>query len=1273
MSTVLQSPLQLPLHGSALIEASAGTGKTYTIAALYVRFVLAHIPHQQISDTQGVTNYRVGRPPLLPPNILVVTFTKAATAELKDRIRQRLVQSAAWFRDTTANSSGDPVLDQLRESYSPDYWPACAQALQAASEWMDEASVKTIHSWCQTLLREHAFSSGSLFSQELTTELSQFKLDAVRDYWREWVYPLGRDDYLAVAAVAQSPAALLSQLRTLWQQVGEGQPEPLDIASLRQQKVAQYQAQLGQAHRDWQSWLPSLYAYVDEADANNLISNKRKLSKAKVRSGLKSIQQWVDLDPASAIEKGPPKVTASQINNYSRAGFAELISQPLPELPFLDQTGALAALADNAPSIRNELLQHATQWVKHRFSERLKQRALMGFDDIIQQCRQAMERDQGEHLAALVRAQFPVAMVDEFQDTDPDQYAIFKAVYQIGQDSVHSAPETEPACYLIGDPKQAIYAFRGADIFTYLQARRDTEGHHYTLARNFRSTVAMVEASNGIFMSAEAQQPKKAFMFNSKQGNEVPFVAVEANGQNSELILQGQPATKALTLWTTLNPDDEAAKLSKEAYMATQAESFASYIVSLLNDAEQGTTGIRYHGENGHFRALRSADMAVLVNSRNQGYQIQQSLRQRGVASVFLSDRNSVYATPVAFDLLQILQACANPGQRQSLSNALFTALLALPVQELEQLQHDDAAWDLQVEKFYQLQQTWQARGVLALVHQLTHDFGIATRLLAQLGGERDATDLLHLAELLQQAASRLDGEQALLRFLQEKIYQTDDDTADEQIVRLESDAQLVQIVTVHKSKGLEYPLVFLPFSSDSKASKKTPKVVFYHDQDGQRRVSLEPTEEQIARADEERLGEEIRHLYVALTRSKYACWASLAPVSEWQKSALGYLAGAAAESTGDAQNLLRAAEQAWGEQEAIDMSPQPLGDSQNWVPRAQSMAPPTYCKMPDSHQFEAWWVASYSALKYGSLREPETPHEANLLEETAEPLEPAESTSSVPDSKGQIHDLPRGAGPGTFLHNILEDAAELGFAKVAEDSKLRAQLLQKRCKYGHWASRVEQLDGWLQSYLQSPLLQRSLPLPQSGPNSAAGQGHEPENCWALADLHHYKAEPEFWFAVQGVSTERLDTLISRYVMPQYARPRLQTNYLNGMLKGFIDLVFEHQGRYYVVDYKSNYLGSDNEAYSHEALRNKVLASRYDLQYVLYTLALHKLLKARLGPSYDYQKHVGGVFYLFLRGHESASRGVFQDKPNVTLIEQLDRYFVDRSADTGSSAEVAND
>lgn len=1216
---VLQSPLQLPMHGSNLIEASAGTGKTYTIAALYIRFILAHIPSRLSS---AVPREKA----LLPPDILVVTFTKAATAELKDRIRERLVKAAAWFRDTDQATHADGFFTQLREQFEPAQWPQCAYALQMASEWMDEASVKTIHSWCQSLLKEHAFSSGSLFNQELTTELQRLRDDAARDYWREFIYPLQEADFLAVSAVAAEPLGLLKACFALWPLQPKQLPAPIDISALREQANAEYHAKILTEHRRWPALLEHLYNFVDEAEQQGWLLNKRKVAPKPTAKAFKAIAEWLELEPGEAIAQ-LPTVTSTLIHNYSRAGFAELVSVPTQHLPFLDQLQTLADLSKQGPSIREPLLKHAAQWMQNRYYQALHQNALMSFDDIIEQCRVALEGPQGALLAEQVRQQFPIAMVDEFQDTDPDQYAIFNAVYTL------DTPRTNNAVYLIGDPKQAIYAFRGADIFTYLMARRDTQGSHFTLARNFRSTTQMVAASNAIFSWAEQTRSKKAFLFADQHENQVPFVEVQAQGQSSSLVIDGEPTDTALTLWLSHNEDTPQKPINVGDYNQQQAHACGSEIVRLLQGANAGLTGIQL--SDGQFRPLQRADIAVLVNSGREGALVQQALRERGVASVYLSDRNSVFESAVAEDILRILLACAHPEQRQLVTNALYSAIFALPINELAALQHDDHAWDARVEQFYGYAQLWQSQGVLALLQRIVHDFQIASRLVQELGGERNMTDLLHIAELLQQAASKLDGEHALIRYLRDKIYQPGEDSSDEQTVRLESDSELVQIVTVHKSKGLEYPLVFLPFSSISRPVRNNRAIYSYHDAQGQRQHSSQATPEVLERVNEERLGEEIRRLYVALTRAKYATWASVATVKEWQQGAFAYLCQAEAVPEQEYPEHVR---KAWQHAATINITALPTTTNDVWQAPVSTETQPQVCQMPAEHQFTPWWIASYSSLQYGALREPESASEAQLIEEEESTEGPINDEPRATEAR--IHHFPRGAGPGTFLHNLLEDAAEIGFADVALDPQQLSELIAKRCRHGTWQQHSETLQAWLASYLRTPLY-----LPDG-------------STFCLQELQNYQSEPEFWFHLNGVSTTAIDNLIAQHILPAYARPRLQTNYLQGMLKGFIDLVFEHEGRFYVADYKSNFLADNDQGYSQAAMRDKILSSRYDVQYAIYSLALHRLLQVRLGAAYQPEVHFGGVVYLFLRGHAAASRGAFTDALSVEFLQQLGQLML---------------
>lgn len=356
---------------------------------------------------------------------------------------------------------------------------------------------------------------------------------------------------------------------------------------------------------------------------------------------------------------------------------------------------------------------------------------------------------------------------------------------------------------MIGDPKQAIYSFRGADIFTYLQAHQDTQGRHYTLDTNYRSTQALVDAVNQVFSQAD-QQLLGAFRFNDGPNNPLPFNKVKAKGRDKCWLEDQQPGT-ALTLWHW----SDIPYIGLPDYRKIFAEVAASEIVRLLNSAARGLTGFK---NDQKFQALPPADIAILVRNGTEAKAMRRALNSRKLRSVYLSEKDSIFATQEAKDILFWLKAFASPRNEQSVRAAIGTATFNWSIQQLQQLVIDEPHWEMQLERFLSYQQRWQQDGILPAIRQLLNDYGIHQQLITAVDGERTLTNLLHLAELLQRASIQLDGELALIRYLTEAIEDQSSNMGDEDIIRLESDANLIQIITIHKSKGLEYPLVFFTF-----------------------------------------------------------------------------------------------------------------------------------------------------------------------------------------------------------------------------------------------------------------------------------------------------------------------------------------------------------------------------------------------------------------------------------------------------------------------------
>ncbi|WP_030073399.1 exodeoxyribonuclease V subunit beta [Halomonas alkaliantarctica] len=1256
------NPLTLPLHGSRLIEASAGTGKTFTIALLYVRLVLGG---QRSEDDSAFVR------PLTPPEILVVTFTNAATQELRERIRNRLVEAAAVFRKApdakeTGHGEGlfpgmekvapkdgftapsqwpasepadDPLLIQLRSQYTEATWPACARRLELAAEWMDEAAVSTIHSWCYRMLREHAFDSGSLFSLNLENDQRELEQEVVRDYWRTFYYPLDADALGSITRYWKSPDNLHEEVRKLLHEseaLGSQRHAPAETLSTAD---AERSARLEELKAPWRAWVNELRQLFDDGQTAKHFA-PGKMRKDHRGKWLDKIQQWAESDLVSPdMDK---KATAWK--RLTPAGIAEIWSGEPPSHPAFEAFEALPAALNALPEPRNDLLIHAVQWCKVRMEREQERRAEMGPNDLLTHLDRALQGPNKDALAAQILRQFPVALIDEFQDTDPIQYRIFNAVYDVAN------PRRDAAMLLIGDPKQAIYAFRGADIFTYLQARQDTAGRHVTLGTNFRSSRAMVEAVNHCFHYAD-QHPAGAFLFRETDGdNPLPFLPVAAKGRDEQLVHQGQPLP-AMTLWPLTSEEP----LSKTAYQTEMAECCASYMVELLTAGQGGNKEGKSGFQKGDdLTPLKPSDMAVLVNGLQEARAIRLALASRGVKSVYLSDHDKVFSSPMAKQVERWLRACAEPlaSSRQAeahLRAALATPVLGLSLADLDHLQQNELAWEARVEQFSHYHRLWQRQGVLPLVRRMMVDFDIPARLLGEFEeGERLLTDLLHLGELLQQASAELDGEHALIRFLYEAIADPESH-GDSHKLRLESDAELVKVVTIHKSKGLEYPLVFLPFIANHRPVSDKDIPLRWHDAQGNLQLSLSADKETQATADRERLGEDLRKLYVALTRARHATWLGLAPLQGLENSALGYLiSGGKTMAPAELTTALEALAQ--GSEIVVSEPPAPTAQRLALSEQsAEQNATLGHARTPTRPAKEHWWIASYSALRLsGTLSaptatplEPTTAQEATAFEVLDEPQEL--SQLAQPDTF-HLHKFPRGPGPGTFLHGLLEWAGRQGFEAAANDHDSLNDMLWRRVQLRGWQAWQEPLAGWLSALLTTP-------LPLAAPN---------QQSVALTELSSYQVELEFWLAAQRVNTQAIDALVSKHLLPGVERPALDADTLNGMLKGFIDLAFEHQGRFYVLDWKSNYLGPNDSDYEPDALRHALLAKRYDLQAALYLLAMHRLLKARL-PNYDPHQHLGGSMTVFLRGSRSPGRGVFSEPAPVELIEALDSLFAGAS------------
>lgn len=1273
MSAIVSQPLDafsLPMSGARLIEASAGTGKTYTIANLYLRLLLG-----------------IGEPrPCTAEEILVVTFTNAATSELRDRIRRRVLEA---FKAMLGQPTKDAFLNQLVAAI--DDCAIALRQLDLALKTLDEAAIYTIHGFCQRILSDMAFESALLFESEFTLDDSEYLELAVADFWRAHCYPLSTEMAAMVHAKYPSPKALGAELRTL---IGARMANPKSRPGSFIELAAQYNKRLSRLRLAWQRDSQAVIETLKKLPLNGTSYGKATDDFPKLNAHISAMDAW------AARGQSEPPIKAMQALAYKSIKLNKGGVLPEPQaLPLLVHIGEFI---EAHQGLIPAFLLLARDDIRTRFTALKSQRNLMAPDDLLltlaaalghghhssaagESAPDADDNTIAKRLATEVAARYPVALIDEFQDTDPLQFAIFNAIYRPGSNA--------RGLLMIGDPKQAIYAFRGGDIHTYLGARRAASAH-YSLGTNYRSSKPMVDAVNRLFMARE-----RVFLT-----DEIPFEPVNAADRgNKALLIDGQAETGALNI--AVLEEDPLKGLNKHTARTLMANDTAADIARLLTLAAEGRARL-----SDKSRPLMAKDIAVLVRDRNEAAFIKKALGERNIGAVFLS-RDNVFATPEAREMMHLLYALAHPRDEKRLRNAMATRLMGYTLSDIARVNRDEDSRAAELERFELWHQRWQKYGVMPALMAFADDTALLQRLQGEEDPERRLTDFRHLCELLEQAASSLDGISALLGWFEQALANPSGDEI--QQLRLESEQNLVQIVTIHKSKGLEYGLCYIPFLSLARDSRGKPSPLLYHEANGLV-WDIEQTDEGVEVYDAERLGEDLRLLYVALTRPIYGCRLGLANhsrilkagiSSEVHKTALGYLLGI--DSKDCDGYALRSAAQRLG-CDSIAVVDVIENDTLSLVRADHHQGLLLAARVPDRREEIPWRVGSYSALvahsdvigstdiDRGAHLSTDGNHTASqptdttnaksdamplaiplaYAEEFVAPtsllpgasdesfsLEESQSGNAITGIREQIatggdnlfHDtntasntsnhglpsrfsFPRGANAGSFMHLVLE---LIRFDDVA--TTLPQVLPQAMTQFGIDELWQPVLLDWYQDLMVAPLS-----------NNAANP--LPAPTFALQQLSHSNmlVEMEFYLPVTQLKARALGDLLALY---RY-RSDFGFETLNGMLKGFIDLTFCHDGRYYIADYKSNHLGDSLAHYHHEAMHSAIAEHHYDLQYLLYTLALHRLLRSRL-VDYDYERHFGGCYYLFLRGMSASAPGcgVFFDRPPKLLVDALDALF----------------
>ncbi|VFP79809.1 exodeoxyribonuclease V subunit beta [Candidatus Erwinia haradaeae] len=1172
------TPLKLPLLGEVLIEASAGTGKTFTIGLLYLRLLLGLGGKSDFVKQLSVKE------------ILVVTFTEAAVEELRTRIRSNIHElRIACICGETSNLVFTELISQITNM------PQAISNLLIAERDINDAVIFTIHGFCWHILCSKAFESGMLFEYQLLTNEKILWRQGTIEFWRSNFYLLPIQIARIIRKIWSGPDELLQTLlpwlcreelvlqEDLYSKETIEERHERIIISIKKIKV---------------SWLSSenLYQLINKSGINH-----RSYSHKNLQTWLKNVTQWALTETLDYLV----------VKDLARFSQSELINKTLtgdsPRHPIFNQ---IEVFLSSLPSLRNLIISCAMKKIRCYSQKEKKLKSQIGFYDLIKFLNVALQKKSGKILKELIRKSYPVALIDEFQDTDPQQYLIFRTLY-------HQQPNT--ALLLIGDPKQAIYSFRGANIFSYIKVRSEIT-KHYTLNINYRSSIDMVNAVNYLF-----SYHTNPFIF-----TEIPFVPIKSVKFNHNIYFSiNQQRQPALIFW--LQPGNRIGVYEYQDFMAKKCAAEISYWLHCGGKCKA------FLGNTKNKRAVQPSDIAILVRNKNEAAFIQKALNDLEISSVYLSNRESVFTTLAAQEILLVLKAILTPEVESTLLNALITNLFSIDITALDMIKNNENIWSSLIEEFLDYKKCWQKNGLLSMLRQLINKKKITENFLKCAHSERYLIDLWHLGEILEECSINFDNESALMRWFAKQVQKPDSEIPNQHL-RIENNKSLVKIITIHKSKGLQYPLVWIPFAMHFLQIRDA---IYYDIQTLTTFLDLNKKSKNIFLSEKERLAEDLRLLYVALTRAIFHCSIGIAPLyisvrqnvtkTDLHHSALGYLIqkGQAMDANGLREALKELNQNIIKVIIASSEAKKLRKDLSATSIEKEKLKKRILLRTVEDH----WRVTSYSNFYYqDNFSRHVTTNLSSLKFLNFNALNAQENNQYIASEVFTIHTFPRGAKSGIFFHKLLEN---LDFRKLLNEMWLETQLISQGFKK-EWTSMIV---NWIHNLLRTPLNKTGV-------------------CLFQISIKNKKAEMPFYLPISSLITaEKLNEVIRQDPLSA-TFPLIKFRQVQGMLQGRIDLVFCWNRKYYIVDYKSNWLGPDKSYYTQDMIINEIREHRYDLQYQLYSLALHRYLRHRI-LDYNYEKNFGGVIYLFLRGIDNIDNhhGIYHTTLHIDLINALDSLF----------------
>lgn len=1406
------------LDKSSMIEASAGTGKTFTISNLVVRLLIEGIKKGNSSE------------PLDIENILIVTFTNAAASDLRARVLQKIHECRISFDQIknggkTIEELEDPFKDvaiHCFEKYShntidgisidniKNVASVFSRLLTRAERNIDRASISTIHSFCNKALNQiYSFEAGRAFNVNLTQDISIEQKEAKLAVWRSLFYNdngFDRDLLLNLLGFTDPEGDTLKNAVKAIEKVRLIDPNEcyygFSVKSYYEEGVKKLQKTPDERlkylldtakdlysdfENDFFSKLESLKEYKDQiisfADGNTVPGSLYELSPGgsfysnpfnkglPCKNFLNLLISTLNNDSADTINYITSFNSIDKIVALSEIGSDEHFfkvkkggefkdSQKVRDFEEIvkDLISASFEVITEIELIKLELTTLVAINVILKTDELCERDNVISNDEVLRQLAVALnnnkDKSRGDVLSSLLRKRYPVAMIDEFQDTDPVQFAIFSKLY-LNQEAIDESSH----CYLIGDPKQSIYAFRGTDINSYNKAKElilGNKGNVYTLNTNYRSCQNIIKGVNEIFY--EYEEPK------TQESSEGSFSNIES--QNSEESLSEKKVQ--IDYPYVKNPFDYYNNSGKEGYLdskihfepvnfSDKANSVRFYFkddsskeIPICNyirevsfaDSQETPKANDYYGEiakfvaldvkrcllegkifeNGEERDVKPSDITILVNDAKENSFIQDALKKQSIQSVYFSDKESVInsedknynitVTEEAANVIYLMEAMCDSTNSPKVNRLLGSSLLRLSSEKfLDSIKSDKL--DSEITLLRVCRDSWEKYGFITAFSQYIYQHDLLCTILETDGGERSLSNYFQIAEIVQSVNSKVTGSNAQLLWFKELVLNNKGGLSEDVTKKhLESEQSLVKVMTIHKSKGLEFPIVFTPYESGFMALKSKDSAVYYDPDskqvcyalDRENKINGKTVKDLVEVAA---LQEQERLLYVALTRAKLANFITLPscvslerkPYQSPLKKLISLVSNDdSADSKGKPSK--RTTKKSKDKEVEIDTTkdvvvadPQPTlkaVENPELFKKLETVELDESIKVQNSISQDcsvssldkgavdnSFTVTSYSAITSGAHND--------MFASSADEKETSVEDGDSDDSKDKDlinFNFAKGSTAGSFLHKLMEIVlAKDDVDKADKDSLYNFVNSQLKYDFYHLVSKpgddedtknekIVALSQWLYDILNANLL----------PKAKDGNQVKLSNLKALdcaRELDYFLPCKDFKVRVlNGICHDFYESEVKAFELTSIPElPDLKKSNFRGFMNGSLDLVAkfvtETGPKFYMIDYKSNYLGNSYSRYTQQKILKSIFESRYDVQILFYSLALYRFLKTNL-PNFSYENDFGGVMYLYLRGMNSfdaRSSGQFYVKPSEALIERLDKLFNGINEDTADNSD----